>query len=81
MIITIVTLILLIIFESFLYYWFGYFTGWLASITIGSHLINAINITFGTEFTVAMLPYIGGALGWIGSFFRSTHTTKYNNKK
>ena len=32
-----------------------------------------------TAFTADMLPMIGGALGWIGGFFKSIHTASNNN--
>lgn len=56
--------------NSFILFWLGYLSGWLAKVTIGNSLINSFNILFNTRyFTKDMLPYIGGALAWIGSFF------------
>ena len=76
----IVFLIVVIIIEPALLFWFGYFSGWLVKLIIGTKLITAINIVFGTAFTADMLPMIGGALGWIGSFFKSIHTASNNQK-
>ena len=72
-------LVVAIIIEPALLFWLGYFSGWLAKLVIGTKLVTAINIVFGTTFTADMLPMIGGALGWIGGFFKSVRTIKNNN--
>ena len=74
-------LIVAIIIEPALLFWFGYFGGWLAKLVIGTKLVTAINMVFGTAFTADMLPMIGGALGWIGSFFKSVRTASNNNNQ
>lgn len=76
----IVFLIVMIIIEPALFFWLGYFSGWLAKLIIGTKLVTAINMVFGTAFTADMLPMIGGALGWIGSFFKSIYTASNNQK-
>ena len=76
----VVFLIVVIIIEPALLFWFGYFSGWLAKLIIGTKLITAINMVFGTAFTADMLPMIGGALGWIESFFKSIRTASNNQK-
>ena len=76
----VVFLIVVIIIEPALLFWFGYFSGWLAKLIIGTKLITAINMVFGTAFTADMLPMIGGVLGWIGSFFKSIRTASNNQK-
>lgn len=76
----IVFLIVMIIIEPALFFWLGYFSGWLAKLIIGTKLVTAINMVFGTAFTADMLPMIGGALGWIGSFFKSIRTASNNQK-
>ena len=76
----IVFLIVVIIIEPALLFWFGYFSGWLAKLIIGTKLVTAINMVFGTAFIADMLPMIGGALGWIGSFFKSVSTASNNQK-
>ena len=68
-------LVIMIIIDPALLFWLGYFSGWIAKLVIGTNLITAINMTFGTAFTAAMLPMIGGALVWIGSFFKSIQTS------
>ena len=72
-------LIVVIIIQPALLFWLGYFSGWLAKLVIGTKLITAINMVFGTAFTADMLPMIGGALGWIGGFFKLVHTASNNN--
>ena len=69
-----------IIIEPALLFWLGYFSGWLAKLVIGTKLVTAINMVFGTAFTADMLPIIGGALAWIGCFFKSINTTSNNQK-
>ena len=71
-------LIVVIILQPALLFWLGYFSGWLAKLIIGTKLVTAINMVFGTAFTADMLPMIGGALGWIGSFFKSINNVKNN---
>ena len=75
----IVFLVVMIILQPALLFWLGYFSGWLAKLIIGTKLVAAINMVFGTAFTADMLPMIGGALGWIGGFFKSIHTASNNN--
>ena len=74
-----------IVFYPFLLFWVGYFSGWLAKLVIGTKLAAALNIAFHTTwFTAEMLPMIGGALAWVGSFFKGTRqvtTEKKNNSK
>ena len=72
-------LVVMLILQPALLFWLGYFSGWLAKLIIGTKLVTAINMVFGTAFTADMLPMIGGALGWIGGFFKSIHTASNNN--
>lgn len=65
---TIVGLVLILPFISF---WISYFGGWICKITIGNTLVKALNILFYTQhITTEMIPWMAGALGWIGGFFR-----------
>lgn len=66
----------IIILEPLLVFWLGYFSGWLTKITVGTQVCLALNTTFGTSFTPDILPWIGGALGWVGSFFHSAYASK-----
>lgn len=75
-----ILIIVITIFGSFFNFWLGYFTGWLAENTVGDKLIEAINTMFNTNyFKTDMLPIIGGALGWISSFFKVGATTRLSN--
>ena len=75
----IVATALLVIFAPVLYYFGGWVTGHLLSWFIGDIVVNGMNYLFNTDrFTVDMLPTICGTLGVIGSFFKSTSTTKSN---
>lgn len=55
-------------------FWLGYFSGWLAKIIIGAKLCEAFTYV-GLTVTPNMLPWIGGALAWIGGFFKNTSTS------
>ena len=61
----------------FINFWASYFGGWICKITIGNTLVKALNMLFNTAyFTKDMIPWIAGALGWIGGFFKSVNTSK-----
>ena len=69
---------LLFLVMPFINFWLAYFGGWIAKLVIGTKLA-ALNILFNTTyFTAEMLPMMAGALGWIGSFFKST--VNFKNK-
>ena len=68
--------IVIILIQPFISYWCGYFDGWLAMKLVGDPLITSINKTFGSSLSLHDLPRIGGALGWIGGFFKSISTFK-----
>lgn len=74
---SIVIIILLIIFEPFINFLLGYFTGWLIENTFGLTLCNGLQM-LGISITPNSLPLFCGTLGVIGSFFK---TSNYNNKK
>ena len=75
-------LLLIILIVPFICFWGGYFGGWVAKIIIGDPLCRALNILFDTKYFVKdMLPWLGGALAWIGHYFRSTNTVSKKNKK
>ena len=68
---------LLVLIMPFISFWIAYFGGWLASLVIGGPLCNALNTLCGTDrFIPEMLPWIAGAFGWIGGYFKSTIRTK-----
>ena len=69
-------IIMLVLVIPFISFWISYFGGWITSIIIGDTLCKALNILFGTAyFTKDMLPMMAGALGWIGGFFKSYHSS------
>ena len=70
-------IILAVIIEPFLVFWLCYFSGWIAKITIGKTLVRALEL-LGIIISKDQLPWLAGALGWIGSFFKNIN---FNNKK
>lgn len=74
-------IILLIFVLPIISFWLSYFGGWVASVVIGKQLCFALNTLFNSDwFTPDKLPWMAGALGWIGGFFKSvtTNTKKKN---
>lgn len=72
----IVLSVLLVIIMPFINFWFCYFGGWIASLVIGGPLCNALNTLFNTtRFEPSMLPWIAGALGYVGGFFKNINTS------
>lgn len=75
--VTLILVALVIIFEAAIIFWCGYFTGWLAKITIGDKLIEGLNLIFHTNyFEKEMLPMMAGVIAWVGSFFKDSHMLK-----
>ena len=73
----IILIIGLCLFMPFISFWASYFGGWICKITIGETLIKALNMLFNTAyFTKDMIPWIAGALGWIGGFFKTINSSK-----
>lgn len=67
----------LILILPFISFWLSYFGGWICKVTIGNTLVKALNILFNTTyFTTEMIPWIAGALGWIGGFFKTIQKNK-----
>lgn len=76
----VVVICVLFVIMPFISFWLAYFGGWIAKLVIGTKLAAALNILFNTTyFTAEMLPMVAGALGWVGSFFKSTTTIKNKN--
>ena len=58
----------------------GFITGWVLVVVFpfaGDWIVSGAN-SLGVEITLGMLPHIGAALGFTGSFFRARQTN--NNK-
>lgn len=71
---------LLLLVGPFISFWLAYFGGWLAKITIGDTLCQALNTLFPTRtFVKDLIPWYAGALGWIGGFFKAA-TYNRNSK-
>ena len=69
----IAAIIMVIFITPFISFWLCYFGGWIAKITIGAKLVEALNMLFNTTYFIPdKLPLMAGALGWIGSYFKST---------
>lgn len=77
---TVAVWILLLLIEPFVCFWLSYFSGWIAEITIGSSLCNALNTLFRVAtFVPSDIPPLAGALGWIGSFFQNIVSRRINS--
>lgn len=51
----------------------GFLTGLILKWFVGDGIVNGMNMLFNTtKFTTDMLPVVCGALGVIGSFFKSS---------
>lgn len=76
----IAAIIMVIFIAPFISFWLCYFGGWVAKITIGAKLVEALNMLFNTTyFTKDMIPMVAGALGWIGSYFKTTNIKSKSN--
>lgn len=73
-----ITVILVMLFEPFLFFWLGYFSGWIAKIIIGKYLISGFDI-FNIHISLNQIPLLAGILSWIGSFFKTYHYNNNNN--
>lgn len=65
---TLVGAIICIIIEPFLFFWLGYFVGWLSKLMIGPHLITGLQLVH-IPIELQQIPLLAGTLAWIGSFF------------
>lgn len=76
----IVTLVVIcLFFLPLLNFGIAYFGGWICKITFGPMLCRALNTLFNaTFFSPDKLPLMAGALGWIGSYFKTYSTTSSN---
>lgn len=64
-----------VIIIPFISFWLAYFGGWICSLVIGNVLTEGLNTLFNTTyFTKDIIPICAGTLGWIGGYFKSTHT-------
>ena len=69
--------IVLVLLAPLLYFAGGCFTGMVLKWFVGDAVVNGLNLLFDTtRFTTEMLPVTCGALGVIGSFFKTMTSTK-----
>ena len=69
--------IILIFFESLIYFAAGYLDGLILKWIIGGTVVNGLNLLFNTtRFTADTIPITCGALALMCSFFKSSITTK-----
>ncbi len=55
---------------------FGWVTGLIVQFFCGQFVADGLNLLFGTNrFTPDAIPLIGGALGFVGAFFKTTTST------
>lgn len=67
---------ILLFFVPMLNFGLAYCGGWICKVTFGPTLCKALNTLFNvTFFSPDKLPLIAGALGWIGSYFKSYKST------
>ena len=59
-----------IVIEPFIIFWFAYFGGWIAKLTIGNILCKSLTL-IGINIIPNQIPLLAGCLSWVGSFFRS----------
>ena len=72
-----ILLIIVVIFiEPLFVFGIGAFVGLIAKITIGNMLVCGLNSLLGTAFITKDLPLIAGTLAWVGSFFKTSVTSK-----
>ena len=72
-----VALIVTIIIAPILCFLGGYISGLILKLTAGGFVVNGLNLMLNTtRFTADKLPIISGALAVVGSFFKSSLSTK-----
>ena len=72
-----VALIVTIIITPILCFLGGYISGLILKLTVGGFVVNGLNLILNTtRFTADKLPIICGALAVVGSFFKSSLSTK-----
>ena len=72
-----IMLIVTIIVAPILCFLGGYVSGLILNWTVGGFVVNGLNLMLNTtRFTADKLPIICGALAVVGSFFKSSVSTK-----
>lgn len=69
-----VTTLVLLFFMPVINFGLAYLAGWILEVFIGDTVANGLNTMFNTDrFSADILPLFCGALGLIGSAFKSTN--------
>lgn len=72
-----IMLIVALIVSPILCFLGGYISGLILKLTVGGFVVNGLNLILNTtRFTADKLPIICGALAVVGSFFKSSLSTK-----
>lgn len=72
--VSVIVLIIMLVIEPVLYYFFGWITGHILKFFIGGTITNGLNYLFSTtKFTPEMLPMTCGTIAVIGSFFKNAN--------
>lgn len=75
-----ILIVIAVVVMPFVSFWLAYFGGWITMKVIGNTLCTALNTCFGTSrFEPRMIPWVAGALGWIGGYFKSSAVLKNRN--
>lgn len=64
----IVTMVALLFLGPVVTFGIGFLMGWITKITIGHLIVHAFT-AIGLDIGINAIPWIGGLLGWIASFF------------
>lgn len=71
--ITVIILTILLIFAGpFCLFWLGYFSGWVAKITIGKWIIAGMGL-FGLDLSLNKIPLLAGTIAALSSFAMIPH--------
>ena len=71
--------IIIMILLPFLSFWFCYFCGWIAKLTIGNILCQSLSL-IGIQIMPSQIPLLAGGLGWIAGFFSSVGSSAISKK-
>lgn len=67
--IILISLIIILIFGSFIEFWSGYLVGWFAKIFIGKYIVEGFAL-IGITMPIDKIPLFTGVLTWFGNFFK-----------
>jgi hypothetical protein len=70
--------LLVVLISPWIHFWLAYFCGWIAKLLIGKYIVEGFAL-FGIMLPLDKIPLLAGALGWVGSFFKTTVSKSNNN--